>query len=103
MMARKTANLYIRMDPEIKEQAERILSELGVPASNAINMFYRQIILHRGIPFEISLPVMNPVNLSDLSPEQFSEELEKGYSDMKAGKVRPVRDVFADIRRDYGL
>ena len=48
----KTSNLYARIEPEVKEQAEDILSALGIPVSNAINMFYKQIILHRGIPFE---------------------------------------------------
>jgi DNA-damage-inducible protein J len=41
----KSANLYARIEPDVKEQAERILSALGIPASNAITMFYRQIIL----------------------------------------------------------
>ena len=36
----KTANLYARIEPDVKEQAEGILSALGIPASNAINMFY---------------------------------------------------------------
>ena len=49
----KSANLYARIEPEVKEQAELILSELGIPASNAINMFYKQIILQRGLPFEV--------------------------------------------------
>ena len=52
----KSANLYARIEPEIKEQAEKILSTLGIPASNAINMFYKQIILQRGLPFEVKIP-----------------------------------------------
>jgi len=52
----KTANLYARIEPEVKEQAEGILAALGIPVSNAINMFYKQIILQRGIPFEMKLP-----------------------------------------------
>ncbi len=47
----KSANLYTRIEPEIKEQAEKILSTLGISSSSAINMFYKQIILQRGIPF----------------------------------------------------
>lgn len=39
-MATKTANLYARIEPDVKEQAERILSVLGIPASNAINMMW---------------------------------------------------------------
>lgn len=48
-MAAKSANLYARIEPDVKEKAESILSALGIPASNAINMFYKQIILNRGL------------------------------------------------------
>ena len=53
-MATKSANLYARIEPDVKEQAEGILAALGIPASNAINMFYKQIILQRGLPFEVN-------------------------------------------------
>ena len=55
-MAAKSANLYARIEPDVKEQAEGILATLGIPASNAINMFYKQIILNRGLPFEVKIP-----------------------------------------------
>ena len=42
-----------KVEPDVKEKAESILSTLGIPASSAINMFYKQIILHRGLPFEV--------------------------------------------------
>lgn len=47
----KSANLYARIEPEVKEQAEAILNALGIPASNAITIFYKQIIIHNGLPF----------------------------------------------------
>ena len=50
-MAVKSANLYARIEPDLKEQAEQILSALGIPASNAITMFYQQIVLQGGLPF----------------------------------------------------
>lgn len=49
----KSANLNARIEPELKEQAEEILAALGIPASNAITMFYRQIILNNGLPFDV--------------------------------------------------
>ena len=52
-MAAKSANLYARIEPDVKEKAENILSTLGIPASSAINMFYKQIILQRGLLFEV--------------------------------------------------
>lgn len=100
-MVQKTANLYARIEPAIKEQAEQILSALGVSSSNAINMFYKQIILHRGIPFSLTLPEKRPLNLSELSTEQLSAELEQGYADMQAGKTTPIDSVFMKLRQDY--
>lgn len=102
-MAAKSANLYARIEPDVKEQAESILSALGIPASNAINMFYKQIILHRGIPFEVKIPSLKPTNMSDLTEEQKNSELEKGYEDMKAGRTKSASKAFADIRKDYNL
>jgi len=100
-MSTKSANLYARIEPDVKEQAESILSALGIPASNAINMFYKQIILQRGLPFEVKIPSAKPVDMSALSEEEMNTELEKGYADMVAGRTKPAKQVFADIRKDY--
>ena len=102
-MAAKTANLYARIEPDVKEQAEIILSALGIPVSNAINIFYKQIILQRGIPFEVKLPIPAPVSAAALTEEQLNAELEKGYKDMKEGRTKPADEVFAKLRRDYGV
>ena len=99
-MSTKSANLYARIEPDVKEQAESILSTLGIPASNAINMFYKQIILQRGLPFEVKIPSAKPVNMSALSEEEMNTELEKGYADMAAGHTKPAKQVFEDIRKD---
>ena len=99
----KTANLYARIEPDVKEEAESILSALGIPASNAINMFYKQIILQRGLPFEVKMPARKMLDASLLSDAEMNAELEKGYADMKAGRTKPVKSTFADIRKDYGV
>lgn len=98
-----SANLYARIEPDVKEKAESILSALGIPASSAINMFYKQIILQRGLPFEVKIPSARPVDISTLSEVEFNEELEKGYADMQAGRTKNAKKAFADIRKDYGL
>ncbi|HBN56391.1 MAG TPA: type II toxin-antitoxin system antitoxin, RelB/DinJ family [Lachnospiraceae bacterium] len=102
-MATKSANLYARIEPDVKEQAESILSALGIPASNAINIFYKQIILQRGLPFDVKIPSSRPVDMSALSEAELNAELEKGYADIKAGRTKEVSAVFADIRKDYNL
>ncbi len=102
-MAAKSANLYARIEPDVKEQAESILSALGIPASNAINMFYKQIILNRGLPFEVKLPTEKLVNAAELNEAELNAELKKGYADLETGRTKPARQVFADIRKDFGL
>ena len=99
-MANKSANLYARIEPEVKEQAESILSALGIPASNAINMFYKQIILQRGLPFDVKIPSTKPIVMTSLSEDQLNLELEKGYGDMKAGRTKSASKVFSDIHKD---
>ena len=102
-MATKSANLYARIEPDVKEKAESILSTLGIPASSAINMFYKQIILNRGLPFEVKIPTARPVDISRMNVETLDMELEKGYADMQAGRTRSAKSVFADLRKDYNL
>ena len=65
-MATKSANLYARIEPDVNEKAESILSKIGITASSAINMFYKQIILQRGLPFEVKIPSDRPVDISKL-------------------------------------
>lgn len=98
----KSANLYARIEPDVKEQAENILSALGIPASNAITMFYKQIILQKGLPFDVKLPE-HPLDVSLMATEQLDAELEKGYADMQAGHTIPAQEAFADIRKKYDI
>ena len=97
----KTANLYARIEPDVKEQAEIILDSLGIPASNAISMFYKQIILNRGIPFELKLPAKPPIILEDLTEEGLNRELMKGYSDITNGNKKAAEAVFDKIQKNY--
>ncbi|MEG6566368.1 type II toxin-antitoxin system RelB/DinJ family antitoxin [Thermoanaerobacterium saccharolyticum] len=98
----KSANLYARIEPEVKEQAEAILNALGITASNAITMFYKQIILRKGLPFEVKLPD-HPLDVSRMTTEQLHAELEKGYAQMQNGQTIPAEQAFADIRKEYGV
>ena len=98
----KSANLYARIEPNLKEQAETILNALGIPASNAKTMFYKQIILHNGLPFEVKIPE-HPLDVSRMTETQLNAEIEKGYKDMQEGRTIPMEQAFAAIRKEYGI
>ncbi len=96
----RTSNVFARVEPEIKEQAEKVLNQLGIPMSNAIGLFLRQIIMQRGIPFDMKLP--KPVAIDSFNTAELNVELEKGYADISAGSLHNLDDVVADMNRDYG-
>ncbi len=100
--ATKTANVFTRVDPDTKEQAEAILNQLGIPMSNAIGMFLKQIVMQRGIPFEMKLPTTVPIAMGSLTREQFDAELQKGMDDIAAGRVYSADEVEAELRSLYG-
>lgn len=98
-MATKSANVLARIEPEIKEQAESIMSQLGLPASVVINALYKQIIITKSIPFSLSLP-KEPVTRDSMTTTEFNSLMEKGLSQAKSDSSRPASDVFADLRRE---
>ena len=95
----RTSNVFARVEPEIKDQAEEILDQLGIPMSNAIGMFLRQVIIHNGIPFEMKLPVKKPLVMSELSKDDFDKGISKGINDIESGNVYSEEEVLKDIQR----
>ncbi len=52
----KSAMVRARMEPGLKEDAEKILEEIGLNATQAITLFYKQVSLHQGLPFDVVIP-----------------------------------------------
>ncbi|WP_413198057.1 type II toxin-antitoxin system RelB/DinJ family antitoxin, partial [Lactobacillus iners] len=55
----------------MKQQAEQILETIGIPRATAIDMFYRQIILNKGIPFSLTIPKSLPAQ-DDMDEKTFN-------------------------------
>ena len=99
----KDANVFARVDASLKEQAEGILSQLGMPMSSAINIFLNQVVLRRGLPFEVVLPASTPLAIGAMTKEQFNAELQKGYDDCLAGRVESAAKVFRELEAELDL
>lgn len=99
----KTANLYARIEPELKEQAEHILNSLGLPPSSAITMFYKQVVLQQGLPFNVKLNYREPLDLGSMTRNELQAELEKGYQSALSGDVKPADKVFESLHKEFGL
>ena len=72
----ETINVTIRLDKEVKEQAERMFSDFGMNLSTAFNIFARQALRQGKIPFEIYDPFYSEKNQAELSRR--IEEVESG-------------------------
>ena len=99
----KTANLYARIEPRLKTEAETIPGGLGVRVSNAINMFYRQIVLHRGLPFAVQFPAKRLPNAATMTDAELDAEVSRGFDDISAGRKQPLSAVVSSLTREFAL
>jgi len=75
----KTAVLQIRLDAELKKQAETIFDEIGLSTTNAVRLILKQVVNHRKIPFDV-------VAEDPFYSEANQKALRKAFADVKAGK-----------------
>jgi DNA-damage-inducible protein J len=75
-MAGNTINLSIRLESELKSEAEKLLSDFGMSMTTAINIYLRQMVREQKIPFQISMHT-RPMNLETLAAMQEALQLEK--------------------------
>ena len=95
-MANKSANVSARVEPEIKEQAEAILTRLGLPVSVVIDTLYRQIIMMGGLPYSISIP--NLPTLDNMSKQEFDAIMAKGYEEAVNDQGIDAKTVFSQLK-----
>ncbi len=100
MSAIKTAGVNARIDSSIKTQAESILSQLGLPRSVAIDAFYRQIIIHGGLPFSLTISQSWVPAYDEMSKSELNQMLVTGISQIKEGKTVSMDEVFNGIEVD---
>lgn len=73
----RTETLHVRLEPEVKTSVENTLRTLGLSASEAVNIFFHQILLHEGLPFAVQKPQFTSETLAALQESD----------DIAAGKI----------------
>ena len=99
----RTETVRARISPELKSRAERIFSNLGISPSQAIVIFYKQVELHNGLPFEVKIPTRHVIDVNSVSRDEFDAELEKGYRSALSGSGSAVAESRASFRARHGL
>jgi DNA-damage-inducible protein J len=81
-----TATIQIRVDEKTKTQAKSVFGALDLSMSEAVKLFLRQVILHRGIPFDIKIP--NALTRKTLEKAERGEDVEQ---------FSTVEELFEDL------
>ena len=81
----KNAIVHARIDSDLKNQAENILHKIGLSSAEAIRLFYNQISLHNGLPFEVKIP--NATTLKAMHDADIR----------KTHKAKSVDDLFSEL------
>ncbi len=82
----RTATIQARVEPETKSEAQKILGALNISLSEAISMYLKQIIFHKGIPFELKIPT-----------EVTARTLEKAEAGQDVHQVSDVKELFEEL------
>ncbi|MCD8040100.1 MAG: type II toxin-antitoxin system RelB/DinJ family antitoxin [Clostridia bacterium] len=72
-----TTTLHVRIDSNLKQSAEEIFEQLGITSAEAIKLFYKQVELNGGIPFDVKIPS------AILTEKRLLSELESGENSAK--------------------
>ena len=94
----KDSTVSARVENDIKNEAEDILKQLGVPVSVVINSLYRQIIYRQGIPFPLTVP-SEPKTMDTMSDAALDDMLHRSYAQSARGEGRPLGDVFDELEK----
>ncbi len=97
----KSATLNLRVDPEVKQSAESVLSQLGLSMSTAVDMFLRQVSLTGGIPFRVTLPeAPRSVDVDAMTDRQLFEALSRGLEEAEEGRGTDASAAFSRVREE---
>ena len=94
----ETAAVYVKVNASDKKLAESIMHSLGVTPSAVIQMLYKQVILKRAIPFDVSLPA-KPIATGNMSEEEIAALIEEGIESEKDGTytLEEVEEILKKI------
>ena len=96
----KTATLNLRINKDVKQNAEAVLSALGLSMTAAITIYLKQIALKGAIPFELALPKgPDHLNTDLMTANEIRALLDKGMDDIENSRTMPAKEFFESFRR----
>ena len=95
--------IHVRVNGEIKKQAEEVFAKLGISLSDAVNMFLAQSALSRGLPFRPEIPDSAPESVIVNSEEELAERLAEAHRDYVEGRYSDGSELIKRMRERYSV
>jgi len=97
----KNDTIHVRVDENVKLNAEKTLAMLGLTISEAVNMMLCQVNLTGGLPFQVKLPA--PESIIVNSKADIEMKLDEAEQDISKGQLLASDEVFSDLENKYAL
>lgn len=99
-MLNRSATISVRIEPQVKEEAESVLKRIGLSTSDAVNIYFRQIAMSRGIPFEVKAEMPTRISADSWTREGFIEETNRRLAAAKEGKNLTFDEAKAKFEKE---
>lgn len=97
----RNETIHVRVNSDVKDNAEEILEMLGISVPDAINMFLCQVSLVGAMPFELKLPA--PKSVIVRNEQELKAKLEKSQQDVLQGKTASADEMYSRVEAKHGL
>ena len=88
----KTANINIRVDPEVKSTVDGIFSHFGITVADAVNIFLHKVMIVGGLPFDMTLPKYNEETLAAMR-----EARDIASGKIKAKSYASIKEMVTEL------
>lgn len=100
MQALANEFIRVRINEQLKHEANEVFESMGLTMSDAIRIFLKRVVDEKALPFTLEMP--RHIDASQMSKEEFDSRLERSFRDIEEGRVLPMEKVFAKLKERTG-
>ncbi len=100
MQALANEFIRVRINDQLKHEANEVLESMGLTMSDAIRIFLKRVVDEKALPFTLEMP--RHLNASQMSKEEFDSRMKRSFRDIEEGRVLPMEEVFAKLKERTG-
>ena len=100
MQALANEFIRVRINEQLKHEANEVFESMGLTMSDAIRIFLKRVVDEKALPFALEMP--RHLDASQMSKEEFDSRMERSFRYIEEGRVLPMEKVFAKLKERTG-